>query len=52
MDWAGHADLTEGPDGKYYGVFLGIRPNEKRPGKRRTGNLYFAGRLERRVSGV
>ncbi|MEO6734696.1 MAG: glycoside hydrolase family 43 protein [Ferruginibacter sp.] len=29
MDWAGHADLVEGPDGKYYGVFLGIRPNEK-----------------------
>lgn len=29
IDWAGHADLTLGPDGKYYGVFLGIRPNEK-----------------------
>ncbi|WP_207423474.1 glycoside hydrolase family 43 protein [Desertivirga brevis] len=29
MDWAGHADLVEGPNGKYYGVFLGIRPNEK-----------------------
>ncbi|QDH81065.1 glycoside hydrolase family 43 protein [Echinicola soli] len=29
VDWAGHADLTIGPDGKYYGVFLGIRPNEK-----------------------
>ncbi|WP_347158708.1 glycoside hydrolase family 43 protein [Pontibacter chitinilyticus] len=29
MDWTGHADLTEGPDGKYYAVFLGIRPNEK-----------------------
>ncbi|WP_241739267.1 glycoside hydrolase family 43 protein [Pontibacter beigongshangensis] len=28
VDWAGHADLVEGPDGKYYGVFLGIRPNE------------------------
>ncbi len=27
IDWAGHADLVEGPDGKYYGVFLGIRPN-------------------------
>lgn len=27
VDWAGHADLVEGPDGKYYGVFLGIRPN-------------------------
>lgn len=29
IDWAGHADLVEGKDGKYYGVFLGIRPNEK-----------------------
>lgn len=29
VDWAGHADLVEGVDGKYYGVFLGIRPNEK-----------------------
>ncbi len=29
VDWAGHADLVEGPDGKYYGVFLGIRPNDK-----------------------
>ncbi|HMQ08985.1 MAG TPA: family 43 glycosylhydrolase, partial [Saprospiraceae bacterium] len=29
VDWAGHADLVVGPDGKYYGVFLGIRPNEK-----------------------
>ncbi|QMU27117.1 glycoside hydrolase family 43 protein [Adhaeribacter radiodurans] len=29
MDWTGHADLTEGPDGRYYAVFLGIRPNEK-----------------------
>lgn len=29
VDWAGHADLVPGPDGKYYGVFLGIRPNEK-----------------------
>lgn len=29
IDWAGHADLVEGPDGKHYGVFLGIRPNEK-----------------------
>ncbi|MBD0280559.1 MAG: family 43 glycosylhydrolase, partial [Flavisolibacter sp.] len=29
IDWAGHADLVEGPNGKYYGVFLGIRPNEK-----------------------
>lgn len=29
IDWAGHADLVEGKDGKYYGVFLAIRPNEK-----------------------
>lgn len=29
VDWAGHADLVKGPDGKYYGVFLAIRPNEK-----------------------
>ncbi len=29
VDWAGHADLVQGKDGKYYGVFLGIRPNEK-----------------------
>lgn len=29
VDWAGHADLIEGPDGKYYGVFLAVRPNEK-----------------------
>lgn len=29
VDWAGHADLVQGPNGKFYGVFLGIRPNEK-----------------------
>lgn len=29
VDWAGHADLVEGPGGKYYSVFLAIRPNEK-----------------------
>jgi alpha-N-arabinofuranosidase len=29
LDWAGHADLVLGPDDKYYGVFLGIRPNNK-----------------------
>lgn len=29
IDWTGHADLVEGKDGKYYGVFLGIRPNAK-----------------------
>ncbi len=30
VDWAGHADLVEGPDGKYYGVFLAVRPNEQK----------------------
>ena len=29
VDWAGHADLVKGPGDKYYGVFLGVRPNEK-----------------------
>ncbi len=29
VDWAGHADLVEGPGGQYYGVFLAVRPNEK-----------------------
>ncbi len=29
IDWAGHADLVETPEGKFYGVFLAIRPNEK-----------------------
>lgn len=29
VDWAGHADLVQAPDGKYYGVFLAIRPNDK-----------------------
>ncbi len=29
VDWAGHSDLVLGPDNKYYGVFLAIRPNEK-----------------------
>jgi alpha-N-arabinofuranosidase len=29
VDWAGHADLVETPNGQYYGVFLAIRPNEK-----------------------
>jgi xylan 1,4-beta-xylosidase len=29
VEWAGHADLVLGPDNKYYGVFLAIRPNEK-----------------------
>ena len=29
VDWAGHADLVEGPNGKYYGVFLAVRPNKE-----------------------
>jgi xylan 1,4-beta-xylosidase len=29
VDWAGHADLVLGPDNKYYGVFLAVRPNEQ-----------------------
>ena len=29
VEWAGHADLVLGPNEKYYGVFLAIRPNEK-----------------------
>lgn len=29
VDWAGHADIVEGPGGKYYGVFLAVRPNEE-----------------------
>lgn len=29
VDWAGHADLVETPNGDFYGVFLAIRPNEK-----------------------
>lgn len=29
IDWAGHADLVDTPDGQWYAVFLGIRPNEK-----------------------
>ncbi len=39
VDWAGHADMVEGPDGKYYGVFLGVRPNEK--GRVNTGRETF-----------
>ena len=30
VDWAGHADLVQTPDGKYYGVFLAVRPNDKK----------------------
>jgi len=29
VEWAGHADLVSTPEGKYYGVFLAVRPNEK-----------------------
>ncbi|MFL9843584.1 glycoside hydrolase family 43 protein [Flavobacterium rhizosphaerae] len=29
VDWAGHADLVDTPEGDYYGVFLAVRPNEK-----------------------
>ena len=29
VDWAGHADLIQGPNDTYYGVFLGVRPNEQ-----------------------
>ena len=29
VEWVGHADMVLGPDGKHYGVFLGVRPNEK-----------------------
>lgn len=30
VDWAGHADLVQTPDGKYFGVFLAVRPNDKK----------------------
>lgn len=30
VEWAGHADLIETPEGEYYGVFLAVRPNEKK----------------------
>jgi xylan 1,4-beta-xylosidase len=39
VEWAGHADLVEGPDGNLYGVFLAIRPNEK--GRVNTGRETF-----------
>ncbi len=29
VEWAGHADLVKGPDERFYGVFLAIRPNEE-----------------------
>ncbi len=39
VEWAGHADLVEGPDGTMYGVFLAVRPNEK--GRVNTGRETF-----------
>lgn len=39
VDWAGHADIILGPDDKYYGVFLAVRPNEK--GRVNTGRETF-----------
>ena len=39
VDWAGHADLIKGPDDKYYGVFLAVRPNET--GRVNTGRETF-----------
>lgn len=39
VDWAGHADLVTTPEGKYYGVFLAVRPNEK--GRVNTGRETF-----------
>lgn len=39
VDWAGHADLVKTQEGKYYGVFLAVRPNEK--GRVNTGRETF-----------
>jgi xylan 1,4-beta-xylosidase len=39
VEWAGHADLVETPDGQWYGVFLGVRPNEV--GRVTTGRETF-----------
>ncbi|WP_051907767.1 glycoside hydrolase family 43 protein [Flavimarina sp. Hel_I_48] len=39
VDWAGHADLVKGPNDQYYGVFLGVRPNEA--GRVNTGRETF-----------
>lgn len=39
VDWAGHADIIEGPNGQYYGVFLAVRPNEE--GRVNTGRETF-----------
>jgi len=39
VDWAGHADIIEGPNGQWYGVFLAIRPNAA--GQVNTGRETF-----------
>lgn len=39
IDWAGHADLVDTPDGQWYAVFLGIRPNDA--GQVATGRETF-----------
>jgi alpha-N-arabinofuranosidase len=39
VDWAGHADLVKGPNDRYYGVFLAVRPNEA--GQVNTGRETF-----------
>lgn len=39
IDWVGHADIVDTPDGKHYAVFLAIRPNEK--GQVATGRETF-----------
>lgn len=39
VDWAGHSDVVQGPDGNMYGVFLAIRPNIN--GRTVTGRETF-----------
>lgn len=39
VDWAGHADIVDTPDGRHYGVFLAVRPNEQ--GVVNTGRETF-----------
>ncbi|MFD2828218.1 glycoside hydrolase family 43 protein [Leeuwenhoekiella polynyae] len=39
VDWAGHADIIEGPNGQWYGVFLAVRPNSA--GQVNTGRETF-----------
>ena len=43
VDWAGHADLVQTPEGKYYGVFLAVRPNEEKKSEYGPRNIYIAG---------